>query len=66
MKKIDYFWPRAAVNITGIMFFVQCVTEVLATRKPGYEWVLWSTAGLFFSSVLWSVLVVAYNAKVKE
>ena len=66
MKKIDYYWPRAAVNISGIMLLVQCVTELVATRKPEYEWVFWGTAALFVSSVLWSVIVMVYNARISK
>jgi hypothetical protein len=65
MKKIDYFWLRAAVHITAIVFAVQCVTEVVAARKPEYEWVFWASLCAFAASVLCSVGAVVWNARDK-
>ncbi len=65
MKKINYFWPRAAVKITAIMFAVQCTTEIVGTRKPEYEWVFWASACAFAASALWGVGAVVWNARSK-
>jgi hypothetical protein len=29
MKRIDYFWPRAATQISGIVFISQAIIEVI-------------------------------------
>ncbi len=64
MKRIDYFWPRAAVQITGIVFFTQVILEIsgLAQRKTGLEWVLPVCAGLFAASVAWTLYAIIKNA----
>jgi len=62
MKRIDYFWPRAAMQITGIVFWVQLITEVVGNRKPGFEWVLPACALAFGFACGWSVYAVVRNA----
>ena len=62
MKSIDYFWPRTAAQITGIVFVVQAITEVLATRKPGHEWVFFASACAFAASVLSTIGCIVWNA----
>ena len=62
MKRIDYFWPRTAVQVTGMVFVVQAITEVLATRKPEYEWVFLASACAFAASVLWTIGCIVWNA----
>lgn len=62
MKRIDYFWPRAATQITGIIFLVQVLTEIVGNRKPGFEWVLPVCGGLFAASVAWALYAVMVNA----
>lgn len=62
MKRIDYFWPRTATQITGIIFLVQVLTEIIGNRKPGFGWVLPVCGGLFAASVAWAVYAVVVNA----
>lgn len=64
MKRIDYFWARMLVQITGIVFVTQLVIEVLgiAARKPGMEWVVPVCAAAFFASLLYAAAVVVINA----
>jgi hypothetical protein len=62
MKRIDYFWPKAAFQITSIVFVTQLIAEVIATRKANYEWVLPLCAVLFALSVTWILFAVVWNA----
>ena len=62
MKKIDYFFPRAAVIITWMMFVSECATEMLGTRKPGYEWVFTASACAFAGSMTWAIGCIVLNA----
>ena len=62
MKKIDYFFPRSAVIITGIPFVSICISEMLGTLEPGHEWVLTAWAGAFAASVLWAIGCIVWNA----
>jgi len=66
MKKIDYFWLRAAVHITAILFAVQCIIEIEHMRKTEYGWVFWAFLCAFAASVLCSVGAVVWNARSKE
>lgn len=63
MKRIDYYWPRAAVKITGIVFLSQIVMEVsgIASRKPEFWWVIYACTAAFAASIAWSVLAVLIN-----
>jgi hypothetical protein len=61
MKRIDYFWPRAALQITGIVFFVQLLTEVIGNRKPGFEWVLPVCTAAFVMAFLWVIYALVVN-----
>jgi hypothetical protein len=62
MKRIDYFFPRAAVQITGVIFLVQVLTEFVGNRKPGFEWVLQICGGAFLASLIWTLFAVVLNA----
>jgi len=62
MKKIDYFFPRSAVIITGIPFVSICSSEMLGTLKPGYEWALTAWACAFAASLLWAIGCIVLNA----
>ena len=62
MKRIDYFWPRAAVKVTAIVFFSQLLIEVIANRKQGFEWVLPVCGALFAAAVAWTLYAVVMNA----
>lgn len=62
MKRIDYFWPRAAVQTSAIIFITQLVTETVAIRKEGFEWVLPLCFGLLAVSVLWIMFCMCMNA----
>ena len=65
MKKLDYYWPRAALQITGIVFASQTLMEVsgVATRKAGFEWVYPACGVAFAAACIWTVVVVLLNAK---
>ncbi len=61
--KIDYFWPREAVKVTGIFFTITFLTEIVAERKPGFEWML-PVSGLLFSAAMgWSICAMLINVK---
>jgi hypothetical protein len=62
---INYFWPRTAMQITSTVLLVQVVGEVLGYRKPGFEWVLPATSGLFAVACLWALSAVVRNALTK-
>jgi hypothetical protein len=62
MKRIDYFWPRAVLQITGIVFFVQLLTELIGNRKPGFEWVLPVCTAAFVIAFLWVIYALVVNA----
>ena len=62
MRRIDYFWPRAATRITGIILLSQSVVEIFGQRKSGYEWVFPLCAWGFVASILWSLFAVIWNA----
>ncbi len=64
MKRIDYFWPRAAVQITGIVFVTQMLFELsgIGTRKPGFEWVIYACASAFMASLMYAGAAIAINA----
>ena len=61
-KKIDYFWAKAIVQITGIVFLSQVVVEMLAYRKPGFEWVVYACGAAFFVSMLYASILILINA----
>lgn len=65
MEKYDYFWARAAVQITGIVFFTQLLFEVsgLATRKPEMWWVIWACGAAFAGALIYSTALIALNAR---
>lgn len=62
MKRVGYFIPRVGVQITGIVFMTQVVTEVIATRKQGFEWVLPASAIAFGLAVAAGVACVVWNS----
>lgn len=62
IKRIDYFFPRAAVQIFGILFFTQLITDFIATRKAGYEWVIYICGIAFLLSLVWSLTVIFLNS----
>ncbi len=62
MKRIDYFWPRAATQVTGIIFLVQLLTEAIGNRKQGFEWVLPVSGAFFVATVAWTLCAVVINA----
>jgi hypothetical protein len=61
MKRIDYFWPRAALQITGIVFLTQVIVETIAERKPGFEWVLPACGLAFALAILWTTFAIVWN-----
>ena len=63
MKRIDYFWPRALVQITGIVFVTQLIFELsgIGTRKPEFEWVIYACGAAFLASGSYAMAVIAIN-----
>lgn len=63
MKRIDYFWPRALVQITGIVFVTQVLLELsgIGTRKPEFEWVIYACGAAFLASASFAMAVIAIN-----
>ena len=53
MKRIDYFWPRAALQISGIVLLTQVLVEFICVRKEGFDWVLPACALAFALSCTW-------------
>lgn len=64
MKRLDYFWASALVKITGIVFLSQLIVELggPATRKPGFEWVIYACGGAFGVALLYATVLVFLNA----
>ena len=62
MKRIDYFWPQAALKITSIVFFSQAFVEFIFVRKAGYEWIFPFCAALWAASVIWVLFSIGWNA----
>ena len=64
MERIDYFCARVIVKITGIVFVTQLIFEVsgIATRKHGFEWVIYAGAGAFGASLLYAAALILINA----
>ena len=64
MKKLDYFWPRTVMTITGVVFFTQLIMEIsgVIPRKAGYEWVLPALGLAFGVSLLIAVVAIVLNA----
>ena len=56
------FWPKAATKVTGIIFLVQLLTEMVGNRKPGFEWVLPACGALFAAALAWTLYAVVVNA----
>jgi len=61
MKRIDYFWHRAALQITSIVFFSQLLVEMISTRKPGFEWVLPVCGAAFGIAIVWTICTMIIN-----
>ena len=59
--KIDYFWPREAVRFTGIFFAITFLTEIVAVRKPGFEWMLPVSGLAFLAALNWSICAMLIN-----
>jgi hypothetical protein len=62
MKRIDYFWPRAATQISGIVFISQAIIEVIGVRKEGFEWVFPACAIAFAISCTLTIASIVWNA----
>ena len=62
MKKIDYFFPRSAVVITGVAFVSLCISEMLGALEPGYEWVFIASGCAFAGSMTWAIGCIVLNA----
>jgi hypothetical protein len=68
MKLLDYFWARALVTITGIVFLSQLIIEISGpvTRKPGFEWVIYVCGAAFGAAMLYAIALVLLNAWIKR
>jgi hypothetical protein len=66
MKRLSYEFPRAAVIITGTLFFTQALLEVapFVDRKTGYEDMVLYCALAFGVAVIYSVGVLAINIRI--
>lgn len=62
MKRIDYFWPRAATQISGIVLITQAIHEVITVRKEGFEWVFPACAFAFAISCTLTIASIVWNA----
>lgn len=64
MKKYDYFWAQAAVNIFGIVFITQLILELSGAivRKPGYEWVVPVCGVIWLCSIAYALILIVLNA----
>ena len=58
MKRIDYFWLRAATQISGIVF----ISQAISVRKEGFEWVFSACAFAFAISCTVTILAIVWNA----
>lgn len=65
MKKYDYFWARAFIQITGVVFISQLIIELsgIAVRKSGFEWVVYACGAAFFAAILYSFTLVLLNTR---
>lgn len=65
MKRYDYFWARASIQITGIVFVSQLITELsgIAVREPGFEWVIYACGVAFFAAILYSFILILLNTR---
>jgi hypothetical protein len=61
MKRIDYFWPRAATQISGTVFITQAIFEVIGVREEGTEWVFLACAIAFAISCTVAILAIIWN-----
>ena len=63
MKKIDYFWARASLKITGIVFFTQLLLELVGIeRNSGFEYTVHICGAIFVCSILYSLVLIIVNA----
>ena len=63
MTKIDYFWPRTLLQVTGIIFVSQLLVELAEGRKPGFEWVIYACAGAHLLAWMYAATVISINAR---
>ena len=58
MKRIDYFWPRTTVAVSGVLF----MTNAVLTTTVGWsgKW-LWLLSIAFGSSLLYALVAIVIN-----
>jgi len=58
MKRIDYFWPRTAVAVSGVLF----MTNAVLTATVGWsgKW-LWLLGIVYAASLLYAVVAIVIN-----
>ena len=63
MKRIDYFWPRTAFQITGTVFVAQLVALPLIEWTERTAWAIAGSGATFVVAAVWSMWAVYRNAK---
>lgn len=63
-QRLDYFWAKAATQVTGLVFATQLLSEVsdIAQSKPGYWWVVYACGAAFACSLLYAAVLIVLNA----
>lgn len=62
MRRIDYFWPRVAIQVTGSVFLFQLLNTAIGNSKQELDWLM-PLSGVFFLSALgWALAVSRINA----
>ena len=62
MRRIDYFWPRTAIQVTGCVFLFQLLNTAIGNGKQELDWVMPLSGVFFLSSVAWALGVAVINA----
>ena len=63
MKRIDYFWPRAAFQIIGTAFVTQLVLLPVGDWTESRAWALAGSGFAFSVATVWASWAVYRNAK---
>ena len=62
VRLCDYFWARALVSITGIVFVSQLMLEPFVVRKAGFENTVYWCGAAFTFALLYSMALILINA----
>ena len=63
MKRIDYFWPRVAFQITGAAFVTQLVLLPVGDWTESRAWAVAGSVAAQVASTVWASWAVYRNAK---